>query len=158
MFSRTLSSPTMPSALRSSGQNARPSRTACAGCVKRTALALHLQRAGVGRVEPEHQPRELGAARAEQAGDADDLAVVQVQARADAGGACAPKSRSDSRGAEPSSAACVPGASASTLAADASATSRPTIAATSAGAGSCAGVHSPTKRPLRSTVMRSAIA
>ncbi len=43
-------------------------------------LAVHLQRARVGRIEPEHQPRELGAARAEQSGHADDLAVVEVEA------------------------------------------------------------------------------
>ncbi len=157
MFSRTLSSPTMPSALRSSGQNARPSRTAWAGCVKRTvwpctcsvpesaASSPNIRRASSVRPEPSSPatPTTSPSCRSRLSGCSRRLA---------------PKSRSDILGAEPSSADGLAGASASTLSADASATSRPTIAATSAGAGSCAGVHSPTKRPLRSTVMRSAIA
>jgi hypothetical protein len=66
MFSRTDSSATMPSVLRSSGHSARPSRIASAGFEKADGAAVDLEHAAVGRFQPEQQAREFGAARAEQ--------------------------------------------------------------------------------------------
>src|SRR5262249_23220630 len=49
--------------------------------------SLDARRAAVGAIGPEHQPRRLGPARAEQAGKADDLAMAQIEIeRCDAAG------------------------------------------------------------------------
>ena len=146
----------MPSDLRSSGQNARPSAHGLRRMreAHRAALAPAACRSRRAS-SAEHQARELGAARAEQAGDADDLAVVQVEVERVQAPRCAPKSRSARRG----------GAARSRRAAGAAASApRPRQRHVAAhhrghqrGRGQLARrVHSPTKRPLRSTVMRSA--
>ena len=80
MFSATVRSPMMPSARRSSDENddalvdrVRAARSSA------TALPLTSIVPGVGAVGAVEQPDELGAPGAEQAGDADDLALVDVE-------------------------------------------------------------------------------
>ena len=57
----------MPSVLRSSGHSASPCAIASRRAAERHALAVHDELAAVRCVQPEQQPRQLGAARAQQA-------------------------------------------------------------------------------------------
>ena len=120
----------------------------------RAALDPDLARVRVvGAVE---QPRELGAAGAEQAGEPDDLAGVDVEVERLDRCPCGP-------GRWPARTACVSARSATDrLGASSSSSStsseRPIIFCTSSTRGSSAVRYSPTSAPLRSTVMRSLIA
>ena len=76
MFSRTVSSSTSPSVRRFSGQNATSVRRRRARAADRHRRAVDVEPPGVGAVGAEQEPRDLGAPRAEQAGEADDLARV----------------------------------------------------------------------------------
>ena len=79
MLSATVRSPTTPSALRSSLEKAILRSIACRGLrsLRRSERIDDL--AGVGGVGAEEQARELGASGAEQAGEPDHLAVVQLE-------------------------------------------------------------------------------
>ena len=67
---------TMPSSLRSSEANPIPRPIASSGCRGRNSRHRRSKRPR-GRVGAEHQTRGFGAARAEQSGEADDLARVR---------------------------------------------------------------------------------
>ena len=75
----------MPSAakiawrLRSSGTSPMPSAMASAGDCRRDRLAVERDRAGGDAVGAEDGARKLGAAGADQAGDAEDLAGLEVE-------------------------------------------------------------------------------
>ena len=112
--------------------------------------------AGVGAVGAEQQPGELGAAGAEQPGEPDDLALVEVEVErrdralaAEADRLQRP-ARSASVGGRALGARCRARSSDVELACRSSA--RPARAAAASAVG-----YSPTSAPLRSTVMRSEI-
>ena len=65
----------MPSVLRSSGQIAEAMARRRRAGLQLDRLAVDRDAAAVGALGAEHQPRDFGAARAEQAGDADHLAA-----------------------------------------------------------------------------------
>ena len=136
------------------GTCARPWRIACAGLVEAHRLAVDAQLAAVAAVEAEQQPRQLGAARAEQAADADDLAAAQASGRPDAAGRAGRGRAPRSSGARRAVGA---GAAARRRRRARSARARPSRVISAAG-GSSAVRYSPTRSPLRSTVMRSEIA
>ena len=69
----------MPSARRSSEENAMRCPMACRGEVSLARLAVHLDVPGVGVVGAVDQPDQLGAPGAQEPGDADHLAVVDVE-------------------------------------------------------------------------------
>ena len=151
MFSRTVSSPNIPSALRSSGQNAMPRRSDWRRRVGRHRRAADLEPAGIAPDRAEHELGDLGAARPEQPGEPDHLAGAQreIEGRHHAP---APESLGDEdrlalRGPV---VAC-------RAAASVSSSSRPSISEISFSRGSSAVGPSPTRRPLRRTEMRSAI-
>ncbi len=104
-----------------------------------------------GAVESEQQPRQLGAARAEQAAEAQHFAGADLAGRPAAMRRAGPRPRASEhqRRVAASTAGSAPPAPLSLR------HSRPTIAATSAAAASSAARYSPTSAPLRSTVMRS---
>ena len=81
MLSATVRSSMTPSARRFSLENAILRSIACRGLRSRRRSARTSQLAGVGGVGAEQQPGELGAAGAEQAGDPDDLALVDARGR-----------------------------------------------------------------------------
>ncbi len=142
----------MPSCLRSSGHMPRPWRIACAGRVESHRLAVDAQLAAVAAVQAEQQARQLGAPRAEQAADADDLAAAQRSRSTGFSWPRRPKPRASSTRCAGRRRGRVSSRPAAAL------SSRPTIAVISAAGGSSAARYSPTRSPLRSTVMRSEIA
>ena len=78
MFCATVRSPMTPSPRRSSDENTMRLSIARAGRGHPDGLAVDLDLPGVGAVGAVQQPHEFGAPGAEQAGDADDLALVDV--------------------------------------------------------------------------------
>ena len=99
MFSRTVRSATRPSVLRFSEQNAMPlvdrGARACAASTGSPSIG---DRAAVGAVGAEQQPGQLGAAGAEQPGQADDLARVDGRGRTAAIAPLRPRPRGLSTG------------------------------------------------------------
>ena len=81
MFSSTGSEPTLPSVLRSAGISARPAATAPAGfrCVRSIGTPWIVSRPAVGLARAVEEVRHLLEAGADQAGEADDLAVVHLE-------------------------------------------------------------------------------
>ena len=148
MFSRIVSSSTSPSVLRFSGQNASPAAIATRGFLT-GAVGHHA--ALVGVIGAEEQAGELGATGAQQAGQAHHLALVDGEIeRGDRAlaprllGACH-RGRRSRRSASAGAPRAPP----------ASPASWPSIFDTSSPWESSAVAHSPTRLPLRSTVMRS---
>ena len=80
MFCSTESVRKMPAAARSSGTKARPSAMASSGFRMLTALPLILTVPLVGRRDAEDGARDIGAAGADEAAEADDLALAHREA------------------------------------------------------------------------------
>ena len=76
---RTASARNSACCLRSSGTRPMPWRIASCGERMRDRLAVDEDAAGIERIGAEDRPRHLGAAGADQAGDAEDLAVADRQ-------------------------------------------------------------------------------
>ncbi len=150
MFSRTLSSPTKPSALRSSGQKATPLCSAWRVELWAIGLPRMVRCPGIGADRSEHQLGGLGAARTQQTGQSDNLARTQGQVER-LHGAPAPKTFCDHYRL----ARCLPNA-ARPQRLDLF-EPRPIIIEISFTCGSSAVSASPTRRPLRNTEMRSEI-
>ena len=116
MFSRTVSSATRPSVLRFSGAERDPVRRSRArGLRIATGSPSTRDLAAVGAVGAEQQPRELGAAGAEQAGQADDLALVDRRGRTARSRPCGRRPRASSTGVAASSVGELAGARSSCL-------------------------------------------
>ena len=153
MFSATVRSATMPSARRSSEENAIRGRSRAAGMSILTRLAVDLELSGVGAIGAVEQADELGAARAQQARDA-----RRPRRRTPRG----PPARATPR--RPMPVARRTGAGSVDARARRSRRSPParrargrSSSSTSSPRGRSSTRYSPTSRPLRSTVMRSEI-
>ncbi|MCY1541372.1 hypothetical protein D9M68_770570 [compost metagenome] len=149
MFSRTDSSATMPSVLRSSGHSARPSRIASAGFEKLTERPSIFSTPRSGDSRP--NSRRASSVRPAPSRPAMPTTSPARTRRSVACNCPAWPNPSDCRsaGAASSNAGSAAGR------ADCAANSRPSIAAISACGPRSAAFHSPTQLPLRSTVMRS---
>ena len=161
MFSRTVRSGMMPCVLRSSGQEAEALRgSRVRGELSVVGCAVDRQLAAVGAVDAEQQPRHLRAAGAEQPGEADDLALADVEVErldralaARARGRCSDRACDRRRAASPAAGVLV-----CRLLRTPPARGPSSCAIELQSRGSSAASYSPTSLPLRSTVMRSVTA
>ena len=79
MFSRIESSANMPSFFLSSEQKPMPAIIALAGSLMLAFFPLTWISPWFGAVDPEDEPRHLGPARTQEAGQTEHLAFVQVE-------------------------------------------------------------------------------
>ena len=136
----------MPSILRSSEQNAMPARDRRRAGEATAPPAVDGNVAAVGAVGAEDQARRLGAAGAEQAGEADDLARVQLEIeRLDRTAGDRARGRTGAAAARRSPVLLA----AAALAATAVTSSRPSMARRARACGSSARCrHAPTERAV----------
>ena len=151
MFSRTLSSPTRPSALRSSGQKAMPLCSDWCGELWATGAPRSVRCArNLRRIAPNINLVGFRAARPQQASQSDDFAGTQGQVER-LHGAFAPEALGYQNRFDP------PWLRGTRRRASTCSSSRPIIIEISFSLGQFGGQRLADQRPLRSTDMRSEI-